>query len=138
MRILFKKYKYSEGLDNLGISRIGIQRTACRGSCPVYTMIVESNGNVFYQGHYGTEKLSKHVGRLYPYHIFSIFEYIDKYFYTPGVFYFSYETSSSTTLTLATKNGVDRVINNYSNSGPILLWSIETHIDSLYDKVIWK
>src|SRR6187200_1158641 len=49
--------------EDHGITEIGLERTACFGKCPIYSVVIKSDGSVQYTGEKFVERLGKHRGK---------------------------------------------------------------------------
>ena len=120
------------------ISEIGIERTRCYANCPAYTFIVQADGTFRYTGEYGVERMGEYTGTVNKGTLNQILQFIDESEFMD--YDTSYTTSfldSATTYTLVTKNGEQKVIENYANAGPATLWAIEKLIDGLLEAATW-
>lgn len=119
------------------ITEITLERTACFGFCPIYKLILRSDGTATYivmrfverQGTYkayssGFEHLAKIIeARRY-------FSFRDRY--TEPV------TDLPSAITSVVRNGKRKTVENYGNFGPIELWEIETLIDGVIANARWE
>ena len=49
---------------NHGITEVGIERTACFGTCPIYTFIIKSDGTFRYKGVEYVERKGEFTGTI--------------------------------------------------------------------------
>lgn len=121
-----------------GISEIGLERTMCFGTCPNYTVIIQSDGKVFYNGGQFAPRKGKFTGKVSSWGFDQLARYIsDSQFskfadsYTIGV------TDNPTVYTSIVTNGKRKIVSNYARSGPASLWAMETLIDNLVEQTVW-
>lgn len=134
---VYDTYKHTS-LNNNPISKIGIERTFCYGTCPAYQLIVHRSGKVSYTGYGHVKRQGEHSGSIPSYHLRSLFAYINESDFFNLKNSYSYPiTDNSSTYTLVVKAGREKIIKNYANAGPLTLWSIEQHIDSLLPLIEW-
>lgn len=130
---------YSEVIStNHGITEIGIERTACFGTCPVYTFIIKSDGTFRYKGNRYVERLGDFTGKVPVWYFHQLAQFIrDSGYmelndgYTCGV------TDNPTTYTMVVMNGTRKTVSNYAQAGPTKLWAVEELIDDLMSKAKW-
>ena len=124
--------------EETNISEVGIERTRCLTNCPAYTFIVQADGTFRYTGEYGVERLGEYTGTVSKGTLNQILQFIDESDFMS--FDDSYTTGfldSATTYTLVTKNGEQKVVENYANAGPATLWAIEQLIAGLLETATW-
>lgn len=120
------------------ITTIGIERTRCLTDCPAYTFIVQADGTFRYTGEYGVERLGEYTGTVEKGTLNQVLRFIDESDFMS--FDSSYTTpflDNATTYTLVTKQGEQKVIENYANAGPATLWAIEELIAGLLETAEW-
>ncbi len=124
---------------NNGITEIGIERSGCYGSCPIYTFIVKSDGTFRYKGENYVERKGEFTGTINVLEFNQLTQFLKesgymelKNTYTRGV------TDGPTIYTTVVMNGRQKVISDYGNSGPIKLWAMEQLIDNLLTKAKWN
>src|SRR3712207_4276863 len=49
---------------NHGITEIGLERTPCHGTCPVYTVVIKSDGTLRYKGEAFVKRTGEHTGQV--------------------------------------------------------------------------
>ncbi len=124
-------------LPKTTITEITLERTACYGTCPIYKVILESNGTATYIGMQFVERKGTYKAYI------SGFEQLAKIIEARKYFSFSASYTEPVTdlpsaITSVVRNGKRKTINNYANSGPIELWEIETLIDGLIANARWE
>lgn len=124
---------------NHGISEIGIERSGCVGTCPIYTLIVKSDGTFRYNGGSYADRIGKYSGRIPSWQFHFLAQYIrDSNYMKFGHRYSRNVTGSGITYTTVVINGERKTISNYANAGPTELWAIEQLIDQLLTKAKWN
>ncbi len=123
---------------NHGITEIGIERTGCFGSCPVYTCIVRSDGFVRYTCVAHVKRLGNWEARLDPYifHRTANFIVISGYLGMRDEFTVAI-TDGDTVYTMITRGKQRKVFSNYANSGPDKLWVLQRLIDGMVSELQW-
>lgn len=135
---VFERVFYADSIKRSPISKIGLERTFCYGTCPAYSILISKQGIVNYEGFGHVERQGVHTGKISPYYLRRLFTYIENTsFFEMHDTYTDSVTDNPTSYTLVVKDGKEKIIKNYANSGPFELWSIEQHIDSLYSKIEW-
>jgi len=123
---------------NHGITEIGIERSACYGTCPIYTFIIKSDGTFRYKGIKYVEREGESTGTVPVWYFHQLAQFIRDSGYTElqdG--YRRAVTDNPTTYTMVVMNGKRKIISNYANAGPTKLWAIEQLIDDLMSKAKW-
>jgi hypothetical protein len=124
---------------NHDITEIGIERTPCFGSCPVYTCIVSSDGTVRYQGKAHIEKFGDWEGKIEPEEFHALANYIARSNYICMAEEFtSGRYDSETVYTTFVQRGRRKVIRDYGRSGPPELWALENLIDGVVAGATWR
>lgn len=124
-------------LPKATVTEITLERTACFGFCPIYKVILRSDGTATYIGVNFVERQGTYKGYI------SGFEHLAKIIEARRYFSFSNNytrpiTDLPTAITSVVRNGKRKTVQNYANSGPIELWEIETLIDGLVANVSWE
>jgi hypothetical protein len=119
---------------------ITLERTACHGTCPVYKLTIEGNGDVIYVGQDFVQVKGKQTASLSPAQIqdlVSAFEQA-KIFTLPD---YTHEdtTDSPSVITSITLNGKTKTVNHYygDNSAPQTLFDLESKIDEITNSKQW-
>src|SRR5437773_10875561 len=63
-------------VTNHGITEIGIERLGCYGTCPVYTLVITSDGSVHYDGTRHVPRTGKRDGYIDRWHFHLLAEHI--------------------------------------------------------------
>jgi hypothetical protein len=122
-----------------GITEIGLERTRCYGTCPDYTVVIKSNGNVSYNGGMYAPRKGRFTGRVEPWKFDQLARYINEAgfakfadSYTAGV------TDNPTVYTGVVTRGKRKIVSDYAQSGPANLWAIENLLDNLVAQTVWN
>ena len=120
------------------ITEIGLRRTACRGECPVYQVVIRQDGSFDYIGEQYVERLGEHTGRLSR----QAFDKLAKAIKEAGFMdleesYAVPLTCQATVYTTVVINGVKKTVSNYGSGGPAVLQEIEEIIDKLVLEADW-
>ena len=124
------------------VTEIAIERTACYGFCPMYTLTLHSDGTVFYTGRGNVRLLGEHKGWIHPV-IFSRLAALAEELGVTDKFEVQYDcavTDSPTVFLSTVKAGQRRIIKHYApnSSGPVALWWFEQLLDESIDRVEWN
>lgn len=126
--------------ENLTDVEITLERTACFGTCPIYTVSIFGNGTVTYQG----ERFVKTLGvQTYDIPVSDVEElvaliYLKNYFslnerYEVGA------TDLPTVITSVRVGSETKSVENYGDAGPAQLHEIEKKVDDVSDsESLWK
>ncbi len=125
-------------LTNHGITKIGIERTACYGTCPVYTFILNSDGTFRYKGEAFVEKQGVFTGTIPVYEFNRLAQYLKDsgYMYLRDG-YGEIGDDRETVYTMVVINGVPKVVMDHSYAGPSKLWAMEQLIDHILVYAKW-
>ena len=118
---------------------ISLERTACFGTCPVYTVTLHQDGRAEYQARAHLPELGNFEGK------FSSDDFKRlSYFIEKGGFerlsgkYKASHTDDSTCILRATSASGIKVVSNYGDAGPIDLWAVEELIDGIRARIAWS
>ncbi len=120
------------------ISYLKMDRTACFGRCPVYTVELMSDGGVYYEGMKNTEFVGKREAHLTPQQMQKFFKQLAKY--KLAMTQSTYKPISTDLPHMHlnfTLNGQLKAIRN-AESGPKFLSDIGKKVDSLITTLSWK
>jgi hypothetical protein len=121
-----------------GVSLIGLERTPCFGSCPVYSVNIKSDGTVNYQGEANVERKGKYTGHIDTFKYNRLAEFIrDEGFMSLEDNYTVPVSDIPSVYTSVTIDGKRKAIKNRGNAGPSKLWAIEQLIDKLVSETKW-
>lgn len=120
------------------VSRIELERTACFGTCPEYTVTFDRDGAGRYHGQRFVQDLGDYLGRIDT----VAFRHLAERLLTSGFFRFKtryWEPATdlpSTILTVSLGDTSKRVL-KYGDVGPAVFDSIAREVDSLTDRITW-
>jgi len=122
-----------------GITEMGIERTACFGQCPIYTLVVKSDGTFRYIGEANVTHLGTHTGKISD----SEFDWLAEFIKDSGYMdlkdgYVMQVTDLPTIYTMVVMNGQKKVIKHYGFDGPSSLSVTEVLIDRLLEGATWN
>jgi hypothetical protein len=136
----YGKEEAKEIQKNCSYEKITMKRTACYGTCPVYTATLSVNGKAKYEGIKHVERIGKYSGELFLIEYGKLCYLIDEYLKNRKYLYFRapWTCSSACIITLELKDSTTLEIYDYGQYGLIELWAIQHTIDALIEKVEWK
>lgn len=123
-----------------GIKKVMMERTACYGSCPVYSVSITINGDVEYVGVKHVPFIGTRKGKIESWYVHQLFQFIS------DSNYFAYQSRFSRPITdnafvysqVVKVDGSSKIIQNYANSAPTVIWAIEELIDATGMKARWE
>jgi hypothetical protein len=119
------------------ITEIGVERTACFGPCPVYTLIIKSDGSFRFAGD-AFERKGKYTGKVRLWRLARLLQYVREIDYFALDERYEVEaTDQDTVFTTVLKGDQRKTISNYGNAGPIRLWALQELIDRLLVDAEW-
>ena len=120
--------------------KITLERTACFGTCPIYSLVISGDGNVTYEG----KRFVKTLGvQTYQIPVSDVEElvalvYQKNYFSLKDRYEFS-ATDLPTVITTVRVEDEIKTVENYGGAGPAQLHEIERKIDDVTDsESLWK
>lgn len=121
-----------------GVSEIGLERTVCFGTCPVYTVILKSDGTVKYVGEEHVQRKGTRTGRISDWAFNQLAEFVieSKYMELES----NYEVPVAdmpSAYTTAVVNGKRKLIRNYGDVGPVKLFMLQAAIDGVLAQADW-
>jgi hypothetical protein len=126
-------------LSQAGTRQIGIERTACFGKCPVYSLVVNSDGTFRYHGEMFTKRHGNWHGSVDAGRLAGVLSYVAEMDYFGFAdLYGVNETDMPGTFTLVKTHTRKKVIYDYGNVGPARLVAFEDMIDRLLEGAKWK
>lgn len=127
-----------ETADNVAIT---LERTACRGVCPIYTVTILEDGTVKYVGENFVDVTGEQTLELEPETVESMVEAFDNagYFDWDEAYDTETVTDLPSVITSVTKDGETHRIVRYvgDTSAPIALPFLETWIDEMAHTSLW-
>ena len=125
--------------DEHGITEIGLERTACFGTCPVYTVIFKADGTFRFVGEEHVQHRGRHRGRIEEPKFRELAQFIvDSGYMQLESSYSTSVTDLPTVYTTVVHRGARKVVSNYASAGPTKLWAIEQLIDKLLLEARWE
>lgn len=120
------------------ITEIGLRRTECYGTCPVYKVVIQNDGSFIYHGKKFVRRLGEHQGQVCFPHLEKLMEFIiESGFMALENCYSNDWTDQASVFTSVVLDGVKKEIEDYGCSGPVNLWVIEELIDKLLIDAEW-
>jgi hypothetical protein len=120
------------------ITEISLERTPCFGACPVYSVVIKSDGTLRYHGSRFVKRLGNETGKVNEWHLARLKEFIIASGYTklkPN--YAVRVTDQPGTYTSVVIDGKRYSIKTYGSSAPASLYVIEQLIDKLVSEATW-
>lgn len=126
--------------DEANAPVITLERTACFGSCPVYTVEIYADGTVKYNGEKFVQVMGEQTSQIDPQTVAAMVEA----FYTAG--YFDWNDFNSmtisdqpSTITSVTRDGVTHRIDRYGGDSraPLALIYLEQWVDLMANTAQW-
>ncbi len=122
-----------------GITEIGLRRTACRGGCPVYRVVIREDVSFEYIGEKFVQRQGEYPGSVSRKSFDKLAELIEEVgFMDLDESYAVPRTCQATVFTTIVSNGVKKTVSNYGGGGPAVLWAIEELIDKLVLEGEWR
>ncbi len=120
------------------IKAISLQRTACFGQCPIYTVTLVRVGPSLFDGQRWSPRVGQFEGTIDSSAFASLAHFIvAEGFLTFDSAYAEGVTDHSTTITCLQSARASRCISHYGASGPAQLNGIEHAIDSVSETLHW-
>lgn len=121
-------------------SEIGLQRSGCFGTCPVYSVVFHRDGAVSYVGEEHVDYIGRRTGRLSEGDFAELARFLDRLgFSTLDDWYRVRGTDMpTTTVTVTHVDGRTQFVGEYGPSGPPALWAIHRVITGLLTEVQWQ
>jgi hypothetical protein len=120
---------------------ITLERTACFGTCPVYTITILEDGTVNYEGGDFVDVTGKQTSELTPETVQQMVAAFEKagYFDWKEIYDTQSVTDLPTVNTSVTRDGVKHSITHYmgDNSAPLALTFLEQWIDEMAHTQLW-
>ena len=135
---LFIFFSVATLYGNGEITEISLEKGACYGKCPVYKVIFKSDGAASYFGEKNVERIGEFKGSIDKFYFYKLSQLIQyENFFDLEDNYESGMTDLPSAYVSVVKNGVRKSVRDYGSEGPIKLWTIETVIDALAEKINW-
>lgn len=120
------------------ITKFGLERTPCFGTCPIYSVIFAKDGTVRYHGGRIASRTNDWAGTISKEKFAEVAQLIAESYPDFVTRYYKPITDNPTVLTMVAANGKRKVISNYANSGPEKLKQIEKRLIDLLATVKWN
>lgn len=121
-----------------GVTEIGLERTVCYGDCPVYSVVLKSDGSVRYVGTENVARRGTHTGEISTEDFNQLADYLIESGYQALETEYPLAVSDMpSAYTTAVINGKRKVIHNYGGVGPVKLWVLEQAIDAVVARANW-
>lgn len=121
-----------------GVTEIGLERTACFGTCPVYSVVLKSDGTVRYFGNENVPFEGVREGEISVTEFHQLAEFlIESGYLSLSTEYPSGVTDLPSAYTTAVVRGKRKVIQNTGGLGPVKLWALEQAIDAVVAGAQW-
>ena len=121
-----------------GVTEIGLERTPCYGECPVYSVILKSDGTVKYVGTEHVARKGTHTGEI------SIWDFNQLAEFAVESGYMKFESTYDAPITdlpaaytTVVMNGKRKLVRNHGGLGPVRLWVFEQAIDATLQQAHW-
>jgi hypothetical protein len=119
---------------NLTNVEIKLEKTACYGPCPVYSVTIYGDGTVLYDGIQNVANIGKNIHQISKEDVDEIVELIyELNYFSLKDRYDANWTDDSTVITSVRINDDQKTVTNYGHFGPDRLHKIEKKIDDLTD-----
>ena len=118
---------------------ISLERTACFGTCPVYTVTLHQDGRAEYQARAHLPELGNFEGKFSSDEFRRLSYFIENCgFERLSGKYSASHTDDSTCIVRATSDSDTKVVSNYGDAGPVDLWAVEELIDGVRARIAWS
>jgi hypothetical protein len=121
-----------------GVTELGIERTPCDGSCPVYSAVFSADGTVRYEGKLHVEHVGVRTGKVPKEKFEALAAFVlDSGFITLEDSYFKPVRGLPSAVTTVVAGGVRKAVRDQKDAGPAKLVEVEGRIDALLAEVKW-
>lgn len=121
------------------ITRIGLERTLCFGTCPAYTLIIWADGSFEYVGEANVERVGEYSGTVPVWYLNQLLLYIETIdFMAMADTYDSGWLDVASSYTMVESSGITKVVLNTGNAAPATVWALERLIDDLLEHGTWN
>lgn len=121
------------------ISRIGLERTGCFGTCPSYTVVIHADGSFVYTGERYVERLGEHTGTVPTWLLDQVLRYIaDSGFMALADTYESGTLDTPSAYLLVEWGDTTKVVLDHFNAAPATVWALGRLIDDLLAQATWE
>jgi hypothetical protein len=121
------------------IKQIGVEHTACLGMCPVFTLVVNSDGTFRYHGENYVKRRGEWHGTVELGELHRVWRYISEMGYFDLADEYTAPVSDlPSTYSMVTSSSRKKIVCNYGELGPAKLSALGDMIDHLLDNAKWK
>jgi Domain of unknown function (DUF6438) len=122
------------------VNEITLERTECKGTCPVYRVSFRPDGTVIYVGRQHVPRIGTFTGRISPQTFGRLVELLQSIEYSQlDDRYTSPITDHPHAITTVTWSDKRKTVDNYAEAGPTSLWAFEMVLDAVTATVSdWK
>jgi len=121
-----------------GVTEIGLERTPCFGDCPVYSVVIKSDGTFRYVGEENVARKGTHTGEISTWDFNQLAEFIvESGYMNLDSSYDAPITDLPAAYTTVVLNGKRKLVRNYGGLGPVRLWMLEQAIDATLQQAQW-
>jgi len=121
-----------------GVTEIGLERSACNGSCPVYTIVLRSDGTFRYTGEENVTRKGNRTGKISEWSYNQLAEFLVESGYMEMESNYEIPVADlSAAYTTATVNGKRKIIRNLGDVGPSKLWALQRAIHGVLTEAEW-
>jgi hypothetical protein len=123
------------------VTEIALERTACYGACPMYTVTLHADGTAAYIGRGNVRLLGEHHGQIDTVLFSRLAALAEELGITeqPDTAYSCEVSDNPTAYVSVVKAGDRHVVQHYAPdlSGPVTLWWFEQVIDDVASEIEW-
>jgi len=121
------------------ITRIGLERTECFGTCPAYTVVIMADGSFTYTGEAHVERMGDHRGTVPLWLLNQVFRYVeDSGFMALANRFDVGALDVPSTYTMVEWAGVTHVVLDVGNVAPATVWAFGMLIDQMLELATWE
>lgn len=124
----------------LPFESIILSRSACMGTCPVYRVALNVDGTAAYEGLAHVERIGKFAGSVQFYDFAQLVLLAERAgFMTLQERYAgTWIDDATTSLTIRTRKGQEKRVDDYGAFGPPELWALQRAIDGVVESIKWR
>ena len=121
------------------ISEISLKREPCFGICPVYEVILRSDGTATYTGRANVERIGRYRGLINQSEFLKIAEKVERQeFFKLRSKYAVPVSDLGAVIIKVVRRGRAKKVKNYGGAAPINLRVIEEAVDAAVERVKWE
>jgi hypothetical protein len=118
---------------------ISLERTACYGTCPVYTVTLHRDGRAEYKPRAHLPQRGDFEGMVSEFEFERLSYFLEmRGFEQMKARYEVGYTDASTCIVKAVSASGTKVVSDYGGAGPVDLWAIQGLIDGIRERIDWK